>query len=230
MNENTVFAHDAHTSATVSAHAGGCPPVVSSPETELLRTEISDADSTAELPTLSNPLHQTHWFAMRSSYSRELKAKELLEKDHFTCYVPLKRERKEKNGNIMEIQVPVVHNLIFVQSSRSALDPWKHLHEEDAALRYTIDKSTGLPMIVDDKSMQDFIRVTAESDESLLYLDNPDIILTKGQRVEIVLGPFKGVQGHILRIRRDRRVVVTIAGLVSVALATMPQSHFKIIN
>lgn len=123
----------------------------------------------------------------------------------------------------------LVHNLIFVYTTREALDPWKRLHESDAALRYTIDKSTNKPMVVSDKAMEDFIRVTQEANDSLLYLDNPSIILTKGQKVEVVAGPFKGVQGYILRIRKDRRVVVTLNGLISVALATMPMDHFKII-
>lgn len=81
---------------------------------------------------------------------------------------------------------------------------------------------TGSPMIVDEKSMQDFIRVTADADASLLYLDNPDVVLEKGQRVEIIFGPFKGVDGHILSIRRNRRVVISINNIIAVAMATMP--------
>ena len=30
-------------------------------------------------------------------------------------------------------------------------------------------------------------------------------------------GPFKGAEGHIKRIKRDRRLVVTIRGVVAVA-------------
>lgn len=187
------------------AKPGGCPPVVQTTDTEENR----------------------QWFVMRSSYSREMKAKELLECNDIECYVPTRQERIERNGKIIQRTVAVVHNLVFVHSTRQILDPWKRLHEEDAALRYTIDKSTGKPMIVDDKSMQDFMRVISDADDALLYLDNPSIILTKGQKVEIILGPLKGVQGYILRIRRNRRVVVSINGLVSVALAAMPMTHFK---
>lgn len=192
---------------TASAQPGGCPPVI----------PTGDSD-------------ERYWFVMRSSYSREMKARELLERDGFECYVPTCQERVERNGKIEQRTVAVVHNLIFVHSTREALDPWKRLHEEDAALRYTIDKSTQKPMIVDDKSMEDFMRVIAQADDSLLFLDNPGIILTKGQKVEIILGPLKGVQGYILRIRRDRRVVVSLHGLVSVALASMPMSHFKALS
>lgn len=211
MNETTTPALVSEQPVTVSAHAGGCPP---------------------DLPRIKQAKKyrdQTFWFAMRSSYCRELKAQDLLLHDNFICYVPTHQERIERKGRIIQRSAAVVHNLIFVQSTRNILDPWKRLHEGDAALRYIMDKSTHLPLVVDDKSMEDFIRVTQGSDDALLYLDNPDVVLTKGQKVEIVLGPFKGVQGYILRIRKDRRVVITLSGLVSVALATMPRSYFKII-
>lgn len=202
---------------TPSTHVDGCPPT------------MYCSEASVEIPTI-HPFDETHWFVMRSSYCREMKAFELLKADGFKSYVPTHQERIERGGQVIQRTAPVVHNLVFVQTTRRELDPWKRLHEADAGLRYTIDKSTDKPMIVSQKAMDDFIRVTSESDDSLLYLDNPEIILTKGQKVEVVLGPFKGIQGYILRIRKDRRVVVTLGGLVSVALATMPQSHFKIIE
>ena len=39
----------------------------------------------------------------------------------------------------------------------------------------------------------------------------------EGDRVRVTDGPFKGAEGHIRRIRRDRRLVVTIPGIVAVA-------------
>jgi ribosomal protein L24 len=40
-----------------------------------------------------------------------------------------------------------------------------------------------------------------------------------GDRVVVTGGPFKGAEGHIKRIKRDRRLVVTIPGIVAVATA-----------
>lgn len=203
MNENLSSAPIA-SSTTASTTVAGCPPVV--PESEPVR-----------------------WFAMRSSYCREMKALELLQRDGFECYVPLRTERIEKGGVVTQKDVPVVHNLIFVHSTRDLLTPWKRLHEADAALRYIIDKATDKPMIVPDRAMNDFIRVTRDSND-VLYLDDPSVCLTAGQRVEVVAGPFKGVQGQIVRIRRDRRVVIDIEGLIAVALASMPREWFKLLS
>ena len=40
-------------------------------------------------------------------------------------------------------------------------------------------------------------------------------------------GPFKGAEGHIRRIKKDRRLVVTIAGVVAVATTYIHPSMLK---
>ena len=49
----------------------------------------------------------------------------------------------------------------------------------------------------------------------LLGDDRPEY--HEGDRVVVTDGPFKGAEGHIKRIKRDRRLVVTIRGVVAVA-------------
>lgn len=93
-----------------------------------------------------------------------------------------------------------------------------------------MDKATGLPMTVPEKEMQDFIRVTGNCDCDIDYLDKPEIVYTKGRKVEITYGPFCGVTGYVLRIRRDRKVVVTVSGLVSAVIsADMRPEWLKLI-
>ena len=166
------------------------------------------------------------WFVMRSTYSREMKAKSILEADGIECYIPIKREITEAG----EILKPAIHNLVFVFSERSVMDNWKRRHEGDCPLRYAMDKSTGLPMIVRNKDMDDFIRATRYSDGSLLYLDNPEAAVKKGRCVEIVCGPLKGVRGAVLRVLRDRKVVVSLNGIAAVAISGIPFSCMRVIE
>ena len=93
-----------------------------------------------------------------------------------------------------------------------------------------MDKSTGLPMVVRDKEMDDFIRVTKENDEGILYLDNPSAAVTRGTPVEIVCGPFKGVRGKLVRIRRNRKVVLQLAGVVTVAVDGIPMQWCRVVD
>ncbi len=193
-----------HSKKFVSPNATdiGCPP------------DVSHADKADE---------QKHWYVMRSTYSREIKAKELLEAEGVTCYVPMKRVRSEHGDKML----PAVHNLLFVHTNRDFMDKWKRRHEEDCPLRYVIDKTSSQPMIVLDKAMEDFIRVTKNSNEQNIYLDNPNVAISKGKKVKIVCGQYAGVCGTVLRILRDRKVVVSVNGLVAIAINGIPFSWMK---
>ena len=169
---------------------------------------------------------EMRWFVMRVTYSRELKAQKLLQEEGVECFIPMLCER----NNEKKSYVPAAHNLIFVYSSRDFLDNYKRKVESVCPLRYMMDRSTNLPIVVRDKEMEDFIRVTADMDEGVLYLDNPSVVAEKGTPVEIVSGPFKGVQGKLLRIRRDRKVVLQLAGLIAVAADGIPMEWCKVIE
>ncbi len=163
---------------------------------------------------------------MRATYSRELKVQKSLQEEGIECFVPMVCKRDE-NG---KRYVPAVHNLVFVHTSREFMDVYKRQMEYVIPMRYMMDRSTGLPMVVRDKEMEDFIRVTADMDEGVLYLDNPSVVAEKGTPVEVVSGPFKGVQGMLLRIRRDRKVVLQLAGVVAVAVDGIPMEWCKVIE
>ncbi len=163
------------------------------------------------------------WFVMRVTYSRELKAQALLNSEGVECYVPMRRECTENGVST----VPAVHNLLFVRSTRAFLDDWKQKAEGICPVRYAIDKATRQPMLVPDRQMEDFIRVTGTADA--LYLDNPNVILEKGMDVEVCAGPYKGVQGRLIRIRRDRKVVVGIPGLLAAAVSGIPLAWLKLL-
>lgn len=166
------------------------------------------------------------WYVMRATYCRELKAKALLEDSGVECYVPMKRECSERGVAV----VPAIHNLIFVRSDRKTMDEWKKKMEECCPLRYAMDKSLGKPMVVRDREMHDFMLVAKKPHDGLLYLDDPTVVLKKGLDVEIVAGPYMGVHGKVLRIRRDRKVVVTISDVLAVAISGLPAEWLKINN
>lgn len=191
---------DAELVNTPTSKNDGCPPIVSSTDMK--------------------------WFVMRVTYSRELKAQKFLKESGVESFVPMVCDRGEEGKRY----IPAIHNLVFVHTSRGFMDEYKHRMEEAIPLRYMMDRSTGLPMVVRDKEMEDFIRVTADMDEGVLYLDNPSVVVEKGTPVEIVSGPFKGVQGMLLRIRRDRKVVLQLAGVVAVAVDGIPMEWCKVIE
>lgn len=170
-------------------------------------------------------LPNTKWYAIRVTYSREKKLKEYFDAHAIENFLPMYYKLVKKKGRMVKELVPVVHNLIFVKSIRSRLDEIKKEVETVTPMRYMIDLSTRKPIIVPESQMRSFIAVAGTLEEQLLYLDDQiNNVLEKGCRVLVTGGIFSGVEGVVLRIKRDHRVVVSIKGVIAVATTFIPPS------
>ena len=143
------------------------------------------------------------WYAIRVTYNRELKVKEDLDARGITNFVPMQYRREERNGVMVKHLVPSIHNLIFINLTPSEMKEYK----ETTALpiRYIMTpgaRGTRKPMTVPNHQMENFIKVAGTYEEKLIYL-NPN--------------PEDFAQGERVRIKRDRRVLVSVPGLVAVA-------------
>lgn len=155
------------------------------------------------------------WYAIRVTYNRELKVKEDLDARGVPNFVPMQYRREERNGVMVKRLVPSVHNLIFIRMTPSEMKEYK----ETTALpiRYIMDRGTQHPIVVPDREMENFIKVAGTYEEKLVYLNTDPDIFSKGERVRIIGGEFAGAEGIFMRIKRDRRVLVSIPGVVAVA-------------
>ena len=167
------------------------------------------------------------WYAMRVTYGRELKLKEHLSELEVNNFIPMQYKDVMKFGQRQKKLVPAVHNLIFIQSSREYIDSLKKQVDGVTPMRYMIDKATHLPIVIPEREMNDFIAVAGTLDEQLIYMKDVNAGIQKGDRVQITTGRFAGIEGDVLRIKRDRRVVVTIKGVVAVATTSIDRSALR---
>ena len=156
------------------------------------------------------------WYAIRVTYSQELKLKQYLDTLGVESFIPMRYVDKTVGEKNVRLLLPVIHNLLFVHSTRKRLDEIK---SQISYMRYMIDRTTSRPMVIPLRQMEHFMAVANTLDEQLHYIESPDFRLQRGDRVRIKDGPFKGVEGIYLRIRGDRRVVVSIDGFLAVATA-----------
>lgn len=172
-------------------------------------------------------MHIPSWHVMRISYHRELKLQAYLQSIGVQCYVPTKREKLyDKKGNLVVKVRSLVPNYIFVHDTTQGIYELKHSLPAEFPLMYVYDKSTRQPMIVPDKMMTDFMEETQNVDNAILYLDHPEDVFKKGTRVRVTYGPLKGREGYVLRIKRERRFVLSLEGLVSAAVMTADNFRF----
>ena len=174
------------------------------------------------------------WFPMRVTYSREMKVKGELDRLGIENFVPMTcRVVESRINGTTELRrelVPAISNLIFVRSTQEIITELKRTNEVLEPLRYMLDYTNGdgpVIMTVGDREMENFMRVASKTDDSVMFLDENTIVGKEGKRVKIMGGAFEGVEGVIRRVKRCKRVVVEIEGVMSVAIAHVPVGWLK---
>jgi transcription antitermination factor NusG len=171
------------------------------------------------------------WYAIRITYSREMLFKEFLDASHIESFIPMHYETvRMRNGKEIRRLVPIIHNLIFVRTTKTCIDDIMRIYANKYPIRYIMDKYEQKPIIVPNKQMQDFIAVNGTYTEQLVHLDPSEVALKKGVRVRIKGGICEGIEGEYMRIAGDRRVVVSIKGVMAIGTAFVHPSLIEVID
>jgi transcription antitermination factor NusG len=170
----------------------------------------------------------TRWWALRVTYNREMKVKHELDRLKIENFLPLTVKAVERGDRLVKNLVPAIHNLIFLRLSFKRLQAYR----ESSAMpvRYIMDHATGQPLWVPDRQMNSFITVASHHDQQVIYLDADGPTFTKGDHVRIIGGIFAGAEGRFVRLKGDRRVVVSIRGVAAVATTFIHPSMVEKIN
>lgn len=171
----------------------------------------------------------TVWFALRATYSRELKVQALLNERGLHTFVPMMWRRCPVKPGISRKLVPAVSNLCFVRWTKTALDSFIRSFGDASPVTYYWDRTANRPLTIPDKAMEDFIAVASTMDEDLIYITEISAKLREGQTVKVKEGPFKGVEGKIVRIRKSRRILVELPGMMAVASTYVAPEFLEII-
>ena len=169
------------------------------------------------------------WYVVRVTYSRELKLQSLLQDAGFQTFIPMCRRTFERNGKKEEKIVPAISNLIFVHSTKPSLDEFMLRMGEACPARYIWDRSTRNPIVVPTKAMNDFIKISVSMIDDVIYLQEISDKLREGQRVMVKSGPFEGVEGTIIRVKKSRRVMVELPGMLAISTTFVKPEELEIL-
>ncbi len=158
----------------------------------------------------------SHWFASKMFRYDMKKISQTVEQYSDDVYMPLIHDAKKVDNKIVERERSLCQLIFFKCNLHKA-------KEISAALRgqimiYTTVTATGRqPSVIPDKEMQMFRLITSSGNENLQYFTDNLQKFKTGQRVRVIAGEFEGAEGTIVRIKKDRRLVVTITGICAVA-------------
>lgn len=162
------------------------------------------------------------WYAMRVTYGRELKIQAALSGKYET-FIPKCYKTVERFGKRHYELTSCISNLLFVYGTKNQIEEERQKHIEirdekkSHQLNFIKDHKNKI-IKVQNKQMEDFIRVSNLPAEELIPLDIREGESLTGQRVKIIGGPLVGIEGFIKRIEGNKRVVVTIDGILATAL------------
>lgn len=156
---------------------------------------------------------------MRATFRREMNAKELLEAEAIETFIPMHYELHVKNGRKKKVLVPVIHNLIFVHTTKEKIQKVKAGIPFLQYMTTTREDGGKSPIIVPENQMKQFIAVSGSNDEQLIYLQPEEIDLARGTKVRIHGGSFDGWEGVFMKVKgvRNKRLVIAIQGVIAVA-------------
>lgn len=139
-------------------------------------------------------------------------------------YVPRHRNR----GGMREVETPSVSGLIFLQGAPEILQDY--LDQNIKPYKLCKNCSTGKVATIPCNQMEPFMRVAETEPERLRFLLRPFVYYSKNRTLlRIVTGEYAGLEGYVIRIARDRKLVMDVGGM-AVALSGVHAERFEEVN
>jgi len=166
-----------------------------------------------------------HWFALRAFQGKTFRIKEDAEKDGVQTYMAMQTIDKIEDGRLVYQTIQLVPSLIFVHATFDWIKDFKQKHFTEIMVYRDSEKKAPEP--VPDKEMEMFMLVTANGARDVEFLGAPKPEYLEGDRVRVTQGIYKGSEGIIKRIRRDRKLLVAVTGVAVVAISHIPQEYLE---
>lgn len=144
-----------------------------------------------------------------------------------------KSEKGKPNGSAQDREAsngttegrPTISGLIFIQGKTKVIR--RYLWERFPQYHLVNDCSTRKAAVIPDSVMQPFMRIAGTDPSRIRFLVNPLTHYAEGNTlVEIMTGPLAGLQGYIIRIDRDRKLVIGV-GDMTVAIGGVHKENFE---
>ena len=152
---------------------------------------------------------EVHWYAVKAYWNRVERAKDLFDRRGIEYYAQ-----------------SILPSYLFIHTDADTADSLRH--EEWRILHIftrKVKSESGVLMVpapIPEKEMETFRLVTAAGAGGLQFLGSDPAVYQQGDKVRVTDGPFKGAEGYIKRIKKDRRLVVTISGVAAIATSFIP--------
>ena len=194
-----------------------------------LTTTLSDYINEVAMPPLQDDAYKpTSWCYLFVHNQKVKLIERQLKKDGVTHFIhkTIKYVPRHKNrGGMREVKTPSVSGLIFLQGAPESLR--RYLDANISQHHLCKDCSTGKTATIPCGQMEPFMRVAETEPERIRFLLRPFVYYSKNRTLlRIVTGDYAGLEGYVIRIARDRKLVMDVGGM-AVAISGIHAERFE---
>lgn len=160
-----------------------------------------------------------YWYVARTRHGAELGVRNRLSDLGVEHFIPTRRRKAYRGGGMVE--EPLLSCLVFLKATKA--DALDLIHYKGVKADLMLDCATHQLMTVREKEMDDFRRVLDLSTEEGGLVDQP---LEVGERVRVVRGVLRGVEGYVLELQGKIYVVVSLLNCLF-ARARVPRAWLE---
>ena len=200
-------------------------------------------------------VREQHWYALKIFFNKVFEMEALLDHKGLDTYLAVEKVllkgaahlsarrkladvsapkdfRYIEEGALIYFRRPLVTSLLFVRCTPEQILEVEALLKEPTAsggARGYIYRNTEREFARIPENQMAAFRLVVESGVSGLEFFADDDIdrFRRGDRVRVKEGPLKGAEGYIKRIRKDRRLLVVINGVIAVATTYIPPQQLE---
>lgn len=165
------------------------------------------------------------WYAIRVFFNRLETVESDLQQKGIETYVPRRVEKTREGARTKVVRKPIIPSIIFVHCNESEVIEYKRANNDK--LMFYANRETRRPDPIREREMELF-RIAVEAQDSGLEFigeDRPEY--HEGERVRVIDGVYKGTEGYIRRIKKDKRLLVCLSGVAVVATSYIPASFLE---
>lgn len=165
-----------------------------------------------------------HWYAFKIFFSKGEPVKEYFASKGMEYFYEVKKAEKTRDGRKIMVEEPVIPSLIFLYATQKEAEKTETKFFNKIMLyKHFGANQRRVPSPISDREMTVFKIVAESGVEGLDFYDEFVDKFTKGDKVRVIDGVFKGAEGHIVRIKKNHRLCVCITGLCAVATGYIPK-------
>jgi len=167
-----------------------------------------------------------YWYIVYKGKPMKGTLKENLEQAGITYFIPTQFVEHLDGDRMVEREEAVLNNLIFIQTNEDVRTLSKEI---DGLKAPYINRASGRPATVNDEELQRFKRVLEARSLHAEFLPDAYRRFESCPKVRVKAGEFEGIEGHIFRIRHDRKLIIQLDDM-AVAISGIHHTLLEIID